>query len=137
MGWWVNKTAEPIPIIGGVPSIWRSTEGGNKPLPVIGQQGGKKDIPIIGFKPSSPTYSVETEEERDFGGTDEEAADWLLDRQAKYNWDITDLAITSAASGEWDTRTKQGWLDSMNIYDAMDSDASTSVPPKFLSSSSL
>ena len=65
------------------------------------------------------------EEERDFGGTDEEAAEWLLDRQAKYNWDITDLALTSAASGDWDDKTKQAWLDSMNIYDAMDSDSST------------
>ena len=65
------------------------------------------------------------EEDRDFAGTDEEAAEWLLDRQAKFNWDITDLALTTASSDDWDDKTKQAWLDSMTIYDAMDADAST------------
>ena len=65
------------------------------------------------------------EEDEEFKGTDDEASAWLLDRHAKYSWDLTNLGSTAVSSKDWDQDTKQAWLDSMNIYDEMSSNAKT------------
>ena len=65
------------------------------------------------------------ENQKDFEGTDKEAAEWFKDRHSALNNNLTNLGMTALSAKDMPDEVKNAWLKSLETYENTDSDLFT------------
>jgi len=67
----------------------------------------------------------QSEENENWKGSERKLSEWLKNRHSELSWDITSMGALAFRANKLDNDTKKAWVNSMNMYENLDSDIHT------------
>mgnify|MGYP003134967209 CR=1 FL=1 len=67
----------------------------------------------------------QSEENENWKGSDKKLSEWFKNRHSELGWDISSMGSLALRANELDNDTKRAWVNSMDMYENLDSDIHT------------